>query len=361
MKESERFKPIRPFTREDIPRVADLYSRFLMNPTTPSRRYLPREQFAAFVEHSIFQNPCLDEEIPSLVAVDPQGNVIGFLACISRRMLLRGEPVRMAVSFNFIVDRESRSSLAALQLLKTFFAGPQDFAFTDSSGDIGRRVWVGAGGGTALLHSLCWTRLLSPSQFAVNLVGRRLPATRLADNLFARLAPGFLPGANPDVAGSEMTTQEFLAHVPQLIKGAALHPVYDERIANWLFEELGQLKYHGSLQKVLVRNRAGEVLGSYIYHLNPGGESAVLQIAARPQTIGEVLDHLFDHARQGGSVSLIGKVDPPFLKELTEKNCHFRHEGVWTLMHSRNPDLLKLIHQGDAFLSKLEGDLPVQF
>lgn len=371
MKESERFKPIRPFTREDIPQVAEMYQRYLMNKETPSRRFHAPAKFAEFVEQSVFLNPGYDEEIPPLVAQDSGGKIIGFIATISRRMLLRGQPIRMAVSFNFMVERESRSSLAAFQLLKAFFAGPQDLSFTDSSGDVGRRVWVGAGGSTALLYSLCWTRLLRPSQFAVNLIGKKIPflplsrmlgpVTRISDLAVSRMIPDFFTKPAPENSREEMTTEAFVQHISQLMKDSPFRPHYDEALSSWLFDQLGQLKFHGALKKMLVRNQKEEVIGSYIYYLAPGAEGTVLQIAARQNAFADVLDHLFDHSRRQGAVSMIGKAEPQHLKELTERQCHFRHEGTWTLMHSRNPELLHLIHRGEAVLSKLEGDLCVQF
>ena len=39
----------------------------------------------------------------------------------------------------------------------------------------------------------------------------------------------------------------------------------------------------------------------------------------------------------------------------------FQHRGSWMLMHSKMPGLLDVIHRGEAFLSRLEGEWPMRY
>src|SRR5215813_2491706 len=168
---------VRPFTKNDIPQVVSLFQKvfFKNGQTAPSPSKLD-----AYFEEMFFHTPWTErvtekgtekgaekgtegrdeEEISSLVYETGDGAIIGFIGIIPRRMLLHGRPIRAATSMHFMVEPGSRSTLAGVQLLKTFFSGPQDLSLTDSAGAVGRKIWEGLGGATALAYSINWTRYL---------------------------------------------------------------------------------------------------------------------------------------------------------------------------------------------------------
>src|SRR5262245_40265196 len=185
---------VRPFTKNDIPQVVKLFQKVFFNngQTAPSSSKLD-----AYFEEMFFHTPWTErwiergterggekgteegaeEELPSLVYETGDGAIIGFIGIIPRRMLLHGRPIRAAASMHFMVEPGSRSTLAGIRLLKTFFSGPQDLSLTDSGGAVGRKIWEGLGGDTALAYSINWTRLLRPSRYVLNILARknRLP------------------------------------------------------------------------------------------------------------------------------------------------------------------------------------------
>src|SRR5262245_22803332 len=124
--------PVRPFTRSDIPQVAKLFQKvfFENGRTAPSSKKLE-----AYFEEMFFHNPwaeeMVEEEAPSLVYETGDRVIIGFIGVIPRRMLLHGRSIRAATSMHFMVDPASRSTLAGVQLLRTFFSGPQELSLTD--------------------------------------------------------------------------------------------------------------------------------------------------------------------------------------------------------------------------------------
>ncbi len=360
-----RVKPIRPFTKEDIPQVADMFQRLLLA-DSQGRRLLSHAALPGYFEEIFFRNPWYDEELPSLVYQSSVGKIVGFLGVTPRPMLLQGRPIRVAISFHFMVEPESRASLAGVQLLKTFFSGPQDLSLTDGAGEVGRKVWEGVGGTTALLYSQRWTRILRPSQFAVSRIGKRTPFSRfarllspfcyLSDAAAALMLPQFFSSLASQCSEKELDAETLLACLPQFSMTRALRPIYDDYSLRWLLKHAEQMDYYGTLKKVLVCDRHGDVIGWYLYYLKPGKTSTVLQLAARKNSFNEILDHLFDHARRHGAVSLIGRQEPQYLQELTDKYCLFHRIGSWTLIHSNNSELLHVIQRGDAFLTGLEGE-----
>ncbi len=370
MKESSRMKQVRPFTREDIPQVADMFQRLLLS-DSPPLRMLPATELPDYFEQTFFNNPWYDEALPSLVYLGSNGRIIGFLGVVPRRMSLRGQPIRVAISFHFMVEPESRTSLAGIQLLKTFFSGPQDLSLTDGAGQAGRKVWEGVGGVTAWSSSLNWTRILRPAQHAVDLLARRgtfspliralSPFCYLADSAAAWGLPHHFPNQATRCSEEELDAETLLNYVPQFSKVAALQPVYDDYSLRWLLAHAGQMKVYGAFKKLLVRDSHREVIGWFMYYLKPGGTSTVFQYVARKNAINEVLDCLFNHAWRHGAAAITGRLYPRYMQELSDKRCYFNRNTGWVLIHSNNDELLNIIQRGDIFLTGLEGEWSLLF
>ena len=358
-------KAVRPFIKDDIPQVVHMFRRLLLG-DDQGRRLLSPAELPEYFEQIFFHNPWYDEEIPSLVYQSGEGKIIGFLGVAPRPMMLRSRPIRMAISFHLMVEPESRNSLAGVQLLKSFFSGPQDLSITDGAGEVGRKVWEGVGGTTAFLYSQRWIRILRPSQFVIDRLGRRMaypravqalsPLCNLTDAAAAKFLPDFFPKLTSRCTEEDLDADTLLTHLPHFTMTRALQPVYDDLSLQWVLKHAEQMAFYGSLKKVLVRDQHGNVIGWYLYYLKAGKTSTVLQLAARQNTFNEILDHLFDHARRHGATSLIGRLEPQYIQELSDKYCCFNRFGSWTLIHSNNSELLHVIQRGDAFLTGLEGE-----
>ncbi len=370
MKESLRIKPVRPFTKEDIPQVTDMFQRLLLV-EGPSMRALSPAALPEYFEQIFFHHPWYDEAFPSLVYQESDGKIIGFIGVVTRPMLLRGQPIRLAISFHLMVEPKSRSSMAGMHLLRTLFSEPQDLSLTDGAGLVGRKVWEGVGGVTAWLYSLHWTRILRPTQHAVDLLATRKAISPLArtlsplcypaDAVAAWMLPRRFSSPPTQYSEEELDVETLLHYLPQLTKVAAIQPVYDDHSLRWLLAHADQMKHFGDFKKVLVRDSRREVVGWFMYYLKPGSTSTVLQFVARKDAAGEILDCLFNHARRHGAATITGRLYPRYMQELSDKRCYFHRDGSWVLVHSNNDELLNVIHRGDAFLTGLEGEWSLLF
>jgi len=352
-------KRIRPFTPDDIPQVVDLH-----------RKVFPENSFSAaelqtHFRNLFFENPWCDEDLPSLVYREDAGKICGFYGVIPRRMRMNGRPIRTAVSSQFMVDPSVRNRLAAVELQSAFFAGPQDLSFTDGANEASRRIWEGLGGMTAFPYSVHWTRLLRPSQyFLERWKERRLfsplqfavgPVSAIIDFFAARQRSS--PFHQTEQPPEENFTREILLEqLPKFAATKSLCPDYDERSLRWLLEQASQKKHHGKLRNSLVRNDCGQIEGWYMYYVNPEGISQVLQIVATKNSIRRVLDQLFFHAWRSGSSAVSGRMDPEFTTAFSEERCLFSFTGPRMLLHSKRADLREAVQQGDAFLTRLEGE-----
>ncbi|MCI0336808.1 MAG: hypothetical protein L0226_04485 [Acidobacteria bacterium] len=339
--------------------------RLLLN-DGPSLRVLSVAALNDYFEHIFFHNPWFDESLPSLVYQESNGRIVGFLGVVPRRMLLRDRPIRVAISFHFMVEPESRSSLAGVQLLKTFFSGPQDLSLTDGAGHAGRKVWEGLGGTTAFLYSQYWTRILRPSKHVINLLARRKafspvarvlsPLCYLADAGAAWMLPRHIFNPITQCSEEDLGIETLLNSLPQFSRAATLQPLYDDYSLRWLLNQAGQMNFYGAFKKVLVRDSRGEMVGWFMYYLKPGGTSTVFQFVVRKNAIDETLDCLFNHARRHGSAAITGRLYPHYVQEFSDKRCFIHRRGGWMLVHSNNADLIQVIQCGDAFLTGLEGE-----
>jgi hypothetical protein len=357
---------IRVVAEDDIPAVVALVARVY-----PEHRHRWSTQAAeSYFREMLFDNPWRDLELPSWVA-EENGRICGFYAVLPRRMLFRGRPIRVAVGCQFMVDPDNRQGFTALQLAKACLSGPQDLTLADSANSESRRTWVGIGGVAPLLNSLHWTRPLRPARYALSLLEEHAafpssltfaarPLGAVADALSARLRPNRFLQEETGLAEDALDAAVMLTHLPEVLRGNALQPVYDVRSLTWLLEQIGQKTCYGALRARAVRD--GErLIGWYLYYLRAGGASEVIQIAALDGCFDRVLRRLLADAWRHGAAAVHGRLDPRYIEELSDRHCWFRRQGPWTLVHSRHADIVAAIQQGDAFLGRLDGEWWLRF
>ena len=356
---------IRIFTEDDVPGAVALFARVY-----PKHRWSSQVACESYFREMLFDNPWRDPQIPSWVA-EEDGHISGFYVVMPRRMLLRGRPIRVAVGCQFMVDRDKRDTLTALQLAKACISGPQDLTLADGANDCSRHMWTGIGGTASLLYSLQWTRPLRPARYALSLLEEHAafplplalaarPLSALADALVARLRPNRFLREQTELAEHALDPATMLAHLPEVLRDSALQPVYDARSLAWLLDQTARKTHPGKLRARAVRDRE-QLLGWYLYYVQAGGVSEVVQLAARDGFYDSILQRLLADAWRHGATAVRGRLDPRYVQELSHRHCWFRREGSWTLVHSRHADVMAAINQGEAFLSRLEGEWWLRF
>lgn len=353
---------VRPLVPEDIPQVLDLYATVFPSPVGSSSEGL-RSTF-----HEIFfGHPWRDDSLPSLVYQDNTGRIVGCLGVMPRRMSMNGRPIQAAISHTFMVEPGSRSTPAAVELVKRFLSGPQDLSVAQGSSKAGRRIVEGFGGSTSLLYGIRWTRPLRPGRYALGLLKRHgFPAAfahALRPLCFAVDAIAPLIGrkpfrlAEPRLSGEELDPDAWQECVAASSARRSLRPEYDADSLKWLLAQLAQKTGPGSFQKVLLRDSSRQIAGWYLYYLKPGAISEVVQVGATRDSMNDVLEHLFYDARRRGAVAVSGQLDVTALEAFSEECSVLRHDGgPGLLIHSKHPDVLNAVHRGDAFIGRLEGE-----
>ena len=356
---------VRPFVEADIPQVAALYWNYMRG----EKGSPPPTVLAYFKELYFTENPCIDSSLPSGVFEDKTGKIVGFLGAVTRKMSVRGQPIRVGYGGNFIVHPEHRSQLAALRLLGDLVAGKQDISLTDSANDTGRHLLERIGFRTIVPFSIHWVRPLRPAHYAVfnifRLTGHPVPSSlkfvtkpfcALADNFAANLSFNPFRRTAPRMHGADLDVETLLQCLTEFRAGYAIWPEYDLVSLKWLLSFMDRMPARGELRKIIVRDENQKNLGWYIYYAKPDGVGEVVQIGGDTKFTKHILDHLFQDAWDHGVIALHGVANTRLMPDLSSKNCFFTCRGGWAVAHSRKPELLELLNRGDAFLSRLDGE-----
>jgi hypothetical protein len=350
---------IRPLERRDLAEVARLF-QLVMRQGEP----LHEVERVGFFERTLLDHPWADPEIPSLVHVEDEGRIAGFLGSHVRRLRFDGRPVRVGYVGHLMAAPGSRPrGMVGTLLLRRYLAGPQDASLTDTAGEPTRRMWEGLGGRPLPVRAIGWTRVFRPWQLAADRLRRPRPraarlfarASPLLDRASARTARALLSTSAPATASAPLTGQALVREVPKLLRGMRLRLAYEEPFVNWLFAELERLGPGRRCVRRLVSDGEGAALGWYVYLLSPGGVSHVLELAAPDANIEPVLEDLLHHARVSGSAALHGRLEPSLPQALSGKRAPLAYRGG-ALAHCGRRDLLDALDAPDSLLTRMDGE-----
>jgi hypothetical protein len=357
---------IRVFEEAHISEVATLQLKILRRQPRPAGNDLQQ-----YLGDILLRNPWRSDDLPSLVYIH-QSKIVGFLGVVPRPMVYRGRPLRIAVATQFMVDRDVYRGFAGLELLKRFFAGPQDVSYTDGATDAAHATWTAIGAHAARLFSLEWTRILRPMQYARGMLAFRkgkwstlarvlAPAGRLTDAGLSMVPLRLLAVPVSEYSTEETGADGLLAVIQKIGWHDPLHPAYELESFRWLIQQTTDAHAHGTLRLGIVRHGNGDATGWYAYFAKRGGISVVMQLGAQARHFNPVFQALLRDAWHQGSAALRGQAIPRHLSDLTYQHCGMRYVGSGALVHTRDPELLGTILRGDAALSRLDGEWWMRF
>ncbi|HEY2381247.1 MAG TPA: GNAT family N-acetyltransferase [Terriglobia bacterium] len=357
---------IRRLASDDVVQVARLHHS-LYRSNEEYTRNIDRAYKLYF--HDVYLgNPWYEEQLSPLVYEEADGKITGFLGVMPRSMRIGGRSIRAAISSMFMVEPNSRSSLAAVQLMKAFMSGPQDLSLADEATEPARKLWERLGGHTSALNSIYWTIPLRPAGFLNLRISRRdwlrplakasLPFCKTFDAALAA-GRGYFHPARPRLLEKNLDVQTLLECARTLWDSQSLHPEYQESSLRWLLETGEHGGAGGRLEKLAVHSPEHGLVGWFIYHLGKGGVAELLQIGFKQNFAKDVLDHLMYRTWSQGAVAVAGRMDRQLMPHLAGN--YVMNPRYWMLVHSKNRELIDLIDRGENHLSRLEGEWCLQF
>jgi hypothetical protein len=358
---------IQSFAEEHVSAVSSLFLRGMRGCPDP-----PGKGLQDYFREIFFTNPWASPEFPSLVYFD-RGRLVGFLGVLPRNMDFRGRRIRVAVTSQFVVDREQYKGFAAIELLRRYLGGPQDLSFCDGVSEGVDRLWTAAGAQAARLYSFNWLRVLRPSGTVLSFSGRLTGPLRVLaeaasvaatpiDFLSSKLPhPALRPPASECIS-TPSNAEELYDLMQEIGWREALRPSYDLASFKWLMAQVAANRIAGELLMTAVHKPDGELCGYYICQLKRGSFAHVLQIGTRRHDhIDHVLGALFRDAWRLGASSVRGQSIPSALVNLTKQYCLFRQPNTSVLFQARDPAIADAIFRGDAALSRLDGECWLRF
>ena len=345
---------IRPLQPADLPGVTPLVRTILP-------QWMADEQIPGFLTSTLIEDPWADPELPALVAIGDDGEVIGFIGSQVRRFQFGERQLRGVCPSHLIVDTEKAGAAGAL-LLRRLLAAGQDFTFSDTASDLVARMWRTFGGHMDAARACDWMIVLRPARWL-----RGIGAAAIRRDLGREAVPvGALPfqAAGPrvmrrafpepdsDVSGEDAGTVEIVEQLPQATRGVRLRGAYDQPFLDHLFGQIETVL--GPVVKRLVR-RNDMPIGWYAYRAERGGVGKVLQLAAAANEADAVLGEALEHARANGVAVLSGRTEPHLLTPLRRRLAvlGFARQPV---LHAHDPELLSVLSSEGSLLTRLDSE-----
>jgi len=349
---------VRPATAADLAAIVALH-RGVFGPRPDAA---PGE-LEALLAALFFGHPWRDAGLASLV-YEEEGEIVGSLGVLPRPMRLGGRPILAALGHNFTLRADRRTSLAAIEMLRVFLAGPQELSYTFGN-DTTRHLWRGVGVEPSLPLSLRFTTLLRPAAHVAGVATRRSGsvarvlarrAGSAADLWLTRLPRNpFRPRAS-ELASEPLDVATLATLVERYARRRPLAPRYDAASLPWMLDRLARRP--GALEvRCRLLRRGGALAGWYVATLERSGVAKVEQLGAVPKAADAVFDALRADAWRAGATALTGMVEPSMLGAIGRpRSLVHRGAGTPWLMAHGNPEAVAALQSGQAFVSGLEGE-----
>jgi hypothetical protein len=342
---------IRHLEARDLPGVVALMRAHLPPPVHDE----------AFLASSLLEPPEADPETPSLVAVDEQGAIVGFLAGPARRLSLDGRPLRAVCCSHLVVAESARTSATGVQLMRRLLAGPQDLSFTDSANDAAARLWRALGGHLDHSRSLDWMLVLRPGRLLGSIAAaalrrgplrRSLPVDAVpAQVVGRRLLPRAFPALDPSVEGAPASAAEIVEALPAASGRIRLR---GDHSVEYLERAFYYLRERHELVTRIVR-QAGRPIGWYAYVTRPGAAGRAIHVSADQRRIDAVFGELLGDARERGCAAMSGRLEPHLERSLRDRAAAAGFARR-TVFHARDPEVAAILASSSSLLTQLDGE-----
>jgi hypothetical protein len=349
---------IRPFAPADVPAVVRL--RYTAFPQTAQPDPAAAE---AYFRRVFLEHPWGANGVTSLVAEGSDGRVVGFVGVLPRPWRFRGRTITAVVSTQLMAEPHG-GPLVGVRLLREVFAAGHDLMIADAANDTARRLWEALGGRVAQLYSLYWSVPVRPASARVHAWGRsgaaralRLVTRPVVAALDARAARARVPDG---LTVASAAPDDVLPVMEAVLTREVLAPQYDRASLAWVLDHLAERTASAATYLRVVNDLAEGPVGWFVAQPR-GPRFDVIQLGARRGHHRSLLRAVLHEARAAGSTWAVGRNDPLALEALGAEHAGFSRNGAWVLVRAREPEVQRAIFEGEAFLSRLDGESWLNF
>jgi hypothetical protein len=342
---------IRALEREDLTAVSRL-----VRDNLPGWR-----RDAAFLERTLVDHPWAPATLPSLVAVDDSGRIVGSIGAQARRLVFDGAELGAISVSHLVVAPDRRAGAAGAMLVRKLLAGDQDLTWTDSGTETVARIWRTFGAHVDHARASNWMVVLKPGRWLAQVASLRI---RSHENLRqavpvaafplhaagARLMPrSFSPPATLEVIGADASSAEVVELLPALTKGVRLRLDYDVGYLSSVSEQVSPTGF-SVVQRVVRRGTTPIGWYAYVQH---DGVGRVIHLAAASREAESVFGELEAHARSTGASVLCGRFEPNLQEPLHRRSAALGL-AQRPLFHARDERLLSVLASGESLITEMD-------
>lgn len=354
----EMTEQVRPFASSDARAVAELFYRTFRSGMAAS------DAAASYFQHHFLQEN-FDEGSPSLVYIGADGDVRGFIGSLSLAFETPIGRIKAAHACCHMVRDPRRDALGGARLVRAFLGGAQDLSYSETASQLSATLWRRLGGRVLSQHSFTWIRLLAPCSGPLAVLGNRQPWLKPLQLIAP--AADFVLGKSGAISGlcqlpelprklssQQVSADEFASVAIELSRLYAVHPQWSlDQVRNRISEATQAQPADDFVFQVVTDPRA-KPIGGFIF-VGRGRAARVVQILTAESDAHDVIAILFNVARAKEMAAVYGRGEPTTTNALAENKCLWLRRGA-TVVHSKNPDILRELSSQPAMLTGLAGE-----
>lgn len=357
---------IRPFSAADAPRVAEILLWAFQKSTRPAPQGM-----IDYIKRIYLEIPWADPDIYARVMELPDGRISGFAGLTPLPLWIGEKRYRVGVTSSLSVDDRIGDHMTGPRLVRHMRNGAQDGVFSDRSNQAATAISRQLKSDILHSYSMDFIRLLRPAGRGVEWLSNHFGPARLLSPLTGPIdsrlagralvsedahwaAPGKTRGSDSfkDVPASMDTVLDL---IPRFIERFTLRPDFERHHWQFILEDASRKEDFGEFFANSVVSPSGETVGLYLYHGRRGRTAELLQAFANPGKEGIVLDRFIGHAMALGAVAVHGRSTPTFHRQLMDRHAFF-YPNMWTVVYSRDPEVVSHFNAGTAFFTGLAGE-----
>ncbi|MDH2380863.1 GNAT family N-acetyltransferase [Bradyrhizobium sp. CER78] len=350
---------VRPMTAADVPAVARLFLKIFRGADKPADSDLHD-----YLQALTLGSPSYNATTGTQVYQQQDGRIRSALLAVPMHFIACGNVVPGRLLGVFMTDANKEAAGAA-QLILALRPKRADFSFCDSASPTSANHMSAIGGKPIPVQNLEWSRCFRPlgtlaGRFSLRFLRRNDPGlamlVRPVDALLSRLRVGDDAQQPAGANVTDMSVSAFLAHAPRLIAHYAVRPLWSEDELGWLVVLAAQNTRLGAFTIRSVEDRAGGLIGAFVYYAAPGRTAHVLNILSLPGREIAVLGAMFRHLESTGHVEARGRAQPALMPGLAlQRWLVFRHRA-FAMALTRIPEVSDAVARGDIYIGGLAGE-----
>src|ERR1700678_474558 len=343
----------------DVPAVARLFLKIFRGVDK-----LASPDLEEYLRALVLESPSYSEAMGTRLYEQQDGRVRSALLTVPMRFVACGDVVPGRLLGVFMTDA-NKEAVGAAELILALRPRDANFGFCDSASPTSCNHLLAIGGKPIPLQSLEWLRSFRPmsalvGRLAERVLRRRDPGfaalMRPVDALLRRMVVGTDVQEPAGLSVTEMSVEAFLKHAPLLIAHYAVRPLWSEDELAWLVSLAARNTQLGAFTIRGVEDRAGAVIGCFVYYAAPGRIAQVLNILSLPGREIAVLDAMFRHLDHTGHVEARGRAQLALMRGLAlQRWLVFRHMA-FAVAVTRSQDVSDAVARGDVYIGGLAGE-----